>query len=83
MGHFAVVFDVPDTTDKWRKQYGPTFMAKGVLSENDLHTADVTAVSHILSHGSSYLKPTSLLAPLRDIMGDGILAVEMDPHRRQ
>ncbi|CAK5266464.1 unnamed protein product [Mycena citricolor] len=74
IGHAALVFDVPDTTDKWREQYGPTFMAKGLFCEDDLHTTDLKAVSHILSHGAIYPKTRALLSTLREILGDGILA---------
>ncbi|CAK5282709.1 unnamed protein product [Mycena citricolor] len=83
LGHFALVFDVPDTTDKWREKYGPTFMAKGIFGEDDLHTMDVKAVSHILSHGAIYQKPYAVLSALRVILGEGILSVEQDPHKRQ
>ncbi|CAK5266338.1 unnamed protein product [Mycena citricolor] len=83
MGHFALVFDVPGITDQWREQYGPTFMAKGILGEDDLYIMDLKAVSHIFSHGAIYQKSQSALANLRVLLGDGILAVEQNPHKRQ
>ncbi|CAK5271976.1 unnamed protein product [Mycena citricolor] len=83
MGHFTLIFDVPDTTVKWRAEYGTTFMAKSLFYENELYTTDITALSHILSHGSLYTKPYALLFNLQEVMGDGILSVDRDPHRRQ
>ncbi|CAK5267085.1 unnamed protein product [Mycena citricolor] len=82
-GHFKMVSDIPEITNKWREQYGATFMAKGLFLENQLHTKDLKAISHILSHGSRYPKTYAMTATLRRTLGKGILSVEMDHHRRQ
>ncbi|CAK5266449.1 unnamed protein product [Mycena citricolor] len=75
--------DVPEITDKWREQYGPTFMAKGIFGEDDLYITDLKAVSHIFSHGAIYEKTQAVHSALREMLGDGILAIEQNPHKRQ
>ncbi|CAK5277071.1 unnamed protein product [Mycena citricolor] len=82
-GHSLLTSDVPETGDRWREQYGPTFMAKGMFGVDDLHTTDLKAVAHILRHGSLYPRTPEFVASLTRILGAGLLSVEMDPHRRQ
>ncbi|CAK5276985.1 unnamed protein product [Mycena citricolor] len=82
-GHSVVLSDVPEQGDQWRKLYGATFMAKNLLWEDDLHTVDIKAIAHVLSHGSLYPKNPGSVASLRRILGEGLLSVDMDPHKRQ
>ncbi|CAK5267084.1 unnamed protein product [Mycena citricolor] len=83
LGHFMLISDKPDTTIKWREQYGATFMAKGLFWENQLNTKDIKAVTHILTHGSMYTKTSAAISTGLRLLGAGILSVELDPHRRQ
>ncbi|CAK5277050.1 unnamed protein product [Mycena citricolor] len=82
-GHSIVFSDVPETGNQWRKRYGPTLMAKGMFGVNDLHTTDVKAVAHILSHGLLYSRTPEFISSLSRVLGDGILSVDLNPHRRQ
>ncbi|CAK5276988.1 unnamed protein product [Mycena citricolor] len=83
VGHSIVFSDVPEQGDQWRKRYGETFMAKGLFWVNDLHTTDLKAVSHVLSHASLYSRTPEFVASLSRILGEGLLSVSLDPHRRQ
>ncbi|CAK5266376.1 unnamed protein product [Mycena citricolor] len=83
LGHSTVTSDVPEIGDQWREQYGATFMARGMFGANDLHTKDVKAVAHILGNSSLYPKSSDSLISLSRVFGEGVLTVDMDPHRRQ
>ncbi|CAK5271317.1 unnamed protein product [Mycena citricolor] len=54
-----------------------------VPQKNELHTKDLKAVAHIVTHGALYQKTHTSLGNQRRILGEGILSVELDPHKRQ
>ncbi|CAK5272476.1 unnamed protein product [Mycena citricolor] len=83
LGHSNLIMDVPAITDEWREKFGATFMAKGFFGENELHTKDLKAVAHMVSRGTIYQRTTSSLAQITRLLGEGLLSVEHDPHKRQ
>ncbi|CAK5270068.1 unnamed protein product [Mycena citricolor] len=83
LGHSNLIVDVPTMTDEWREKFGATFMAKGFFGENELHTKDVKAVAHMVSRGATYQRTTTSLAQVTRLLGEGLLSVEHDPHKRQ
>ncbi|KZT61471.1 cytochrome P450 [Calocera cornea HHB12733] len=67
----------------WVEQYGITYTTPVMLGRYRLNTIDPRAVAHILSHVENYPKPNHTKAMLRSVVGDGLLVVEDDAHRRQ
>ncbi|KAJ7087969.1 cytochrome P450 [Mycena belliarum] len=70
-------------TEKWRKEFGPTFQFKGFLSGSELHTSDIKAVNHIMTNSNIYQRAPILIKETRRLFGRGILAVTHDEHKRQ
>ncbi|KAJ6543111.1 cytochrome P450 [Mycena capillaripes] len=81
-GNFQEMGDNVHLTQKWRDQFGPNFRFKGLFSISELHTSDVKAINHIVTNSSVYQKALSERTTLRNLLGNGILSVEMDEHRR-
>ncbi|KAJ6543029.1 cytochrome P450 [Mycena capillaripes] len=81
-GNFQEIGDNVYLTQKWRDQFGPNFMFKGLFSISELHTSDVKAINHIVTNSSVYQKAPSNRAAIRNLLGKGILSVELDEHRR-
>ncbi|KAF8202807.1 cytochrome P450 [Mycena galopus ATCC 62051] len=69
-------------TDKWRQQFGGTFVFNGLFSISELHTTDIQAINHIVSKPEMYQKPESLRASSEMLVGRGIVSVELDEHKR-
>ncbi|KAF8202811.1 cytochrome P450 [Mycena galopus ATCC 62051] len=69
-------------TDKWREQFGSTFLFNGLFSISELHTADIQAINHIVSKPGIYQKAASMRASSEMLIGRGIISVELDEHKR-
>ncbi|KAJ7118342.1 cytochrome P450 [Mycena epipterygia] len=52
----------------------------GQISE--LHTSDIKAINHIVTNSSVYQKSPSTLISTRQLLGKGVLGVELDEHKR-
>ncbi|KAJ7746639.1 cytochrome P450 [Mycena metata] len=73
-------------TDKWRQEFGPNFMFRGMKridKVRELHTSDIKAIAHIISHSNVYRKAPFALYTARRLFGNGILTSELDVHKRQ
>ncbi|KAJ7088434.1 cytochrome P450 [Mycena belliarum] len=74
--------DDSQLTAKWRSEFGPTFMFRGLFSISELHTSDLKAINHIISNSTVYQKAISTRVSSTRLLGKGILGVELDEHRR-
>ncbi|KAJ6605399.1 cytochrome P450 [Mycena vulgaris] len=82
LGNFKQMADDFHLTQKWRNEFGPNFMFKGLFSISELHTSDLKAINHIVTNSTLYQKAPSTLARLQPLLGRGILGVELDEHKR-
>ncbi|KAF7375174.1 hypothetical protein MSAN_00404000 [Mycena sanguinolenta] len=69
--------------DKWRREFGPNFVFKGLFSVRELHTSDTKAISHIVTRPNLYQKSSFNLYASKQFLGPGLLGVELEDHRRQ
>ncbi|KAJ6455958.1 cytochrome P450 [Mycena vitilis] len=70
-------------TKRWRDEFGPTFRFKTLFGMNSLYTSDVKALSHIIAKSSVYQRPGFVDTTRRAFLGNGILTVELEDHKRQ
>ncbi|KAF7332942.1 hypothetical protein MVEN_02400100 [Mycena venus] len=82
-GNFKQMQDDNQLTKMWREEFGPVFRFKHLYGIRHLHVSDVKALGHILTNGSAYQRPTSTNEFRKNLLGNGILSVEEDDHRRQ
>ncbi|KZV75654.1 cytochrome P450 [Peniophora sp. CONT] len=68
---------------QWLRTYGSTIRFFGLLSQPMILTTDVTALRHILNNVHLYQKSPLVRRQLGEILGNGLLAVEGDAHKRQ
>ncbi|VDB85159.1 unnamed protein product [Peniophora sp. CBMAI 1063] len=68
---------------EWLREYGSTFRFFGLLSQPMILTTDVTALRHILNNVHLYQKSPYVRRQLGEILGNGLLAVEGEAHKRQ
>ncbi|KAJ7754371.1 cytochrome P450 [Mycena maculata] len=83
LGHFKELTDDSDITQKWKAQYGLNFQMKNLFSTRELYTADTKALTHIAVHSDIYQKAQFVRYLLSRTVGNGLLVVEGDDHRRQ
>ncbi|KAJ7343735.1 cytochrome P450 [Mycena albidolilacea] len=81
-GNFKDMMEDPYLTAKWRREFGSTFRFKGLFSISELHTADIKAVNHIVTRADIYQKTPSALNSAQNLLGKGILSVELEEHKR-
>ncbi|KAJ6577364.1 cytochrome P450 [Mycena capillaripes] len=73
LGNFKQMVDDALLTDKWRRNFGPNFVFKGLFNVRELYTSDTKAISHIVTRSAVYQKP-----PI-----NRILSAELEDHKRQ
>ncbi|KAJ7691358.1 cytochrome P450 [Mycena rosella] len=82
LGNFKEMADDARLTAKWREQFGANFVFKGLFSISELHTSDLKAINHIVNNSSVYRKAAFTRDSSTRLLGKGILAVELDDHKR-
>ncbi|KAJ7861631.1 cytochrome P450, partial [Mycena leptocephala] len=82
LGNFQEMANDVHLTTKWRNEFGPNFRFRGLFSISELHTSDVKAITHIVTNGSLYQKAPTNLSNSQQMFGGGILALELDEHKR-
>ncbi|KAK6984066.1 cytochrome P450 [Favolaschia claudopus] len=75
--------DNPSISSTWRDTYGPTYQFRTVLNTRELYTADVAAIEHIVKNNLIYQKRVVATGANDRLVGEGLLGVEGDAHRRQ
>ncbi|KAJ7115348.1 cytochrome P450 [Mycena epipterygia] len=81
VGNFKEMAD-PKLADKWRSEFGRNFRFKGLFSISELHTSDIKALNHIVTNSAIYQRAPTNRANSRRLVGNGILGVDMDEHKR-
>ncbi|KAJ7215089.1 cytochrome P450 [Mycena haematopus] len=82
-GNFKEMGRDPDLTKKWHKEFGPIFLFRGLFSMRRLYTADVQALSYIVANDSRYVRLPTTIGFRQRLLGDGLLTVQRDDHKRQ
>ncbi|KAF7324196.1 Cytochrome P450 [Mycena kentingensis (nom. inval.)] len=82
LGNFVQIGNDPYRTGTWRKQFGHTFLFRGLFSTPELHTSDLIALTHIFTHSATYIKSPMMLESANLFLGKGVLAVEREEHKR-
>ncbi|KAJ7191322.1 cytochrome P450 [Mycena pura] len=82
LGNFKEMADDPALAEKWREEFGPNFLFRGLFSMSELHTSDLKALNHIVTNSSIYQKAEYNRKNTTRLVGKGILGVESDEHRR-
>ncbi|KAJ7233676.1 cytochrome P450 [Mycena rebaudengoi] len=82
-GNFKQMGDYTELISKWRAEFGRTFRFKSMLGVSELHTSDLKAINHILTNGTIYRRVPFRRDHMKRILGNGILSVDLDEHKRQ
>ncbi|KAJ7724569.1 cytochrome P450, partial [Mycena maculata] len=82
LGHFRQIRS-DELVDEWRKEYGRIFLFKSLFSIPHLHTSDIKAVTYVLNNTALYQRTSYGRDMRRRSMGDGLLSLEMEDHKRQ
>ncbi|KAL4261304.1 Cytochrome P450 superfamily protein [Pleurotus pulmonarius] len=84
-GNFREIFDAENSVlhEQWVKEYGPTIKYRGLFGVTRLYTTDPKALNHILMNTDVYQKPEMTRHALGRVLGEGVLIVEGEKHRRQ
>ncbi|KAJ7609472.1 cytochrome P450 [Roridomyces roridus] len=82
-GNFHALVADSSLTSQWRRQFGRNFRFRLLFGRVELHTSDIKAVARIVTNGSIYNKTPSNLNFARDLLGNGLLSVEGEEHKRQ
>ncbi|RXW20256.1 hypothetical protein EST38_g5603 [Candolleomyces aberdarensis] len=69
--------------EKWIEEYGRTISYRGLFGMNRLYTTDLKAINHVLMNSYIYQKPAPARYQLGQILGEGVLVVEGDEHKKQ
>ncbi|KAF8147112.1 cytochrome P450 [Mycena galopus ATCC 62051] len=69
--------------DKWRAKYGRNFHFRSLFNVSELHTSDPKAMAHIVANTVTYQKSPTSRSLIARMVGNGILAVELDDHKYQ
>ncbi|KAF7328718.1 Cytochrome P450 [Mycena venus] len=80
-GNFQKMMEDPNLTDKWRNEFGATFLFKGVFGISELHTSDIKTINHIFSKSAVYQRAPFARANSSQLTGNGILSVGLDDHK--
>ncbi|KAJ7485126.1 cytochrome P450 [Mycena galericulata] len=69
--------------DKWRAEYGRNFQFRSLFNISELHTSDPKAMAHIVGNTVTYQKSPASRYNIARMVGNGILAVELEEHKCQ
>ncbi|KAL0577375.1 hypothetical protein V5O48_004627 [Marasmius crinis-equi] len=69
--------------EQWVEEYGPVIKYKDFLGKSRLYTTDTKAINHILMHHYDYQKPPAGRFLLSQLLGNGVIITEEDPHKFQ
>ncbi|KAJ7920017.1 hypothetical protein B0H13DRAFT_1868055 [Mycena leptocephala] len=73
----------PNLNTRWRKEFGGTFRFKGLFGMRHLHTSDLKALSHIMNNGVVHQRTPWSRDVRKGMVGDGVMSVGLEDHRRQ
>ncbi|TFK22664.1 cytochrome P450 [Coprinopsis marcescibilis] len=80
----AALWEMPGPIhEQWVKEYGNTIVYKGILGMNRLYTTDLKALNHIIMNSNTYQKPEMVQYITKRLIGDGLVVVEGEEHKKQ
>ncbi|KAJ6529848.1 cytochrome P450 [Mycena capillaripes] len=82
-GHFRQLLNDYNLAEKWWREFGTNYQSRGFFHTRDLYTTDTKALTHILVNDHIYQKGPVAFKVLTHFLGNGLLTVEMEEHRRQ
>ncbi|KAJ6619284.1 cytochrome P450 [Mycena sp. CBHHK59/15] len=83
LGHFRQLLSDASLTRKWREEFGPNFQFRGLFNQRELYISDPKALNYIVVNSYIFQKPPLVRRNLSHLLGNGLLSVEMDEHKRQ
>lgn len=85
LGNLLDVAAIPvgNRYEAWFKTYGPTLRFRGFLGKWRIVSTDVNALAYVLRHTSEFHRHGSFNGLIHRMVGDGVLCVEGEQHRRQ
>ncbi|KAF7291232.1 hypothetical protein MIND_01266800 [Mycena indigotica] len=83
LGNVQELMDDFETTNRWRRQFGHIFKFKSLMSATHIHVQDIKAINHMIHNMPIYQKAPYGLHNSKRTLGNGLLAVENDEHKRQ
>ncbi|KAF8177631.1 cytochrome P450 [Pholiota molesta] len=84
-GNFKELFSGESSAiqEKWTEEYGTTITYKGLLGVSRLYTTDLKAINHFLVDAQTYEKPAAAVYEIKRALGEGVLLVEGEEHKKQ
>ncbi|KAJ6481957.1 cytochrome P450 [Mycena sanguinolenta] len=82
-GNFKEIEAETDVTKRWQEEFGPMYLFRGLFSRRRLYAADVKALSYMVANDSRYVRVPSTVSLRTRLMGNGVLTVIGDDHKRQ
>ncbi|KAJ7627351.1 cytochrome P450 monooxygenase [Roridomyces roridus] len=83
LGHAMRLDGDYSLTQTWQDEFGSNYQYRWFFNKRQLYTTDTKALSHILVNDTLYQKGTIPRRFLGDLLGNGLLVVETEDHRRQ
>ncbi|KAF7298636.1 hypothetical protein MIND_00810700 [Mycena indigotica] len=80
IGNFKEMAEDARLSSRWREEYGKNFIFHGLFSISELHTSDLKALNHIMSHAEIYQRATANRDNSRRLMGE--VSRKYEPQRR-
>ncbi|EPQ50323.1 cytochrome P450 [Gloeophyllum trabeum ATCC 11539] len=83
-GHLREIVKAENSVlhEQWLEEYGPVVRYTGMFNDNRIVTMDPRALHHVLND-PAYEKPSQAQRNLAAIVGEGLLVVEGEEHRKQ
>ncbi|GBE77352.1 predicted protein [Sparassis crispa] len=84
-GNLKEIFHADNSVlhETWFEKYGATIRYKTLFNSDRLSTMDTKALNHILTHPSIYHKTAEARYNLARVLGNGLVVVEDEQHRKQ
>nr|GAT43310.1 predicted protein [Mycena chlorophos] len=83
LGNVQELMDDFETTNRWRRQYGHIFKFQSLMRAPHIHVQDIKAINHMINNMPIYQKAPFGLYNSERTLGQGLLAVENEGHKRQ
>ncbi|KAF7338939.1 Cytochrome P450 [Mycena venus] len=82
LGNFKDMATDAYLTKRWHDEFGPIFQFKGLFNTRQLHISDVKALNHVIGR-SVYQRPPATNEGRKAVVGNSVLVVGVEEHRRQ
>jgi len=72
-----------ESHQEWVETYGPTFRWPFMMGSHRIASIDPLVMSTVLNDTDTFVKPPEQLKSLGELLGQGVLVVQHEHHRRQ